>query len=365
MRTAASCRCRTKASWPCSTASFSFSWPRTAPASGASTTPFADAGRSLRPRELAERGLQQRGELGVVAELFARQVERGLCIPRPITKIDQRGVDIIVNGSASRRYGLFARRLRNEQLVAQLEHDAVRRFFPDARNRRQLPHVASRHGLGEIGRIDARQNLLRQRRSDARDRDQLLERELLLTRRESVKRKRVLANVRVNRERDVPLPFELVVRLQRYVYFIPDAARDDERARGVELFECAFEVADHFLRQRVPLGVSSSTIPRLTSSSRSRSLSAKLRVLRAAFRAAISASISASRLASRVGKMSSTGSIFISAVFTPSASPARMRPSSSAMLPSRMSVKIAPNAPAVLRSSSIAVSKSVRNLPIS
>src|SRR4029077_8632379 len=100
MHTPASGRSRTRASWRCSTVLSGCSSPRTAPASGASTMPFAGGRQWSRARELAQRGLEQRGELGFVAELFAGDVERGLGVSWFVAEVDQGGVNVIIDGDA-------------------------------------------------------------------------------------------------------------------------------------------------------------------------------------------------------------------------------------------------------------------------
>src|ERR1051325_285086 len=165
---------------------------------------------SMLTREVTQRSLEHGRELGVLAEILARVFERDVGVLRAIAEVDQRGVDVVVDRWADRN-----RRSSHgagHELVAQLEADPLRRLLPDARNRRELARVAARDGIGEIVRVDARQNLLRDRRPDARDRDQFLERELLLRRRESVQRQRVFADVRVDVERHLALSLALVVR---------------------------------------------------------------------------------------------------------------------------------------------------------
>src|SRR5258708_35860790 len=71
-------------------------------------------------RELLQRAAQQRGELGVIAELFACRVERGVGILRPVAEVHKGGGNVIVDRRARRRGGRRSR-LGEGQLVAQLE----------------------------------------------------------------------------------------------------------------------------------------------------------------------------------------------------------------------------------------------------
>src|SRR5260370_1094196 len=102
MRKAPSGRSRTRASLQCSTVLFGCSLPRMVRASGASIASFAGGRRSLRPRELTQRGLQQCRELGIVAEFFAGHVQCGFRVPRFVAEIDEGRMNIVVDGGSCR-----------------------------------------------------------------------------------------------------------------------------------------------------------------------------------------------------------------------------------------------------------------------
>ena len=132
------------------------------------------------------------------------------------------------------------------QTILQFENDPLRCFFADAGDVGQPRDVAALDRFDELERFEAGQHRERELRSNAPDADQPFEQLLLEPRRETIKRDRVFAHVRVDAQRELAAGVaDAVERGQRHEHVVPDAADVDRDSVGMFFENPASEIRDH------------------------------------------------------------------------------------------------------------------------